>query len=345
MKQAVVLFVSLIGCLNLLATPRIDSARLQFIQPFEKQIFIGPVIRQRTTSFQLTNALNRNNWVHYAPNNAYSAGIRLTLFGIGLEGSMAVPLARRNVERYGSTDIHEFQLNSFTNKWFADFYWQRYDGFYLKRSWAKLGYKEIHPQRNDLSLKNSGISFTYIFNHRHYSMRAAYQFSERQLKSSGSVMVGFIMNRFRISGNDFIIRLEDQPYFTEGSDARSTDFTVASIAAGYGYTLIHKNFFVNVSALAGPSHHWMKYTSAAAHHDTDLNLYATYFAAIGYNGDRSFFGMTFHSKNSSVRMLETSVSSTLNTFRLVAGIRLKERGFLIKRPKDLIQVMGKKNSR
>lgn len=156
-------------------------------------------------------------------------------------------------------------------------------------------------------------------------------------------MLGFVMNRFRISGDGFILSEADQTYFTEGSDVRSTDYTTAALAIGYGYTFIHKDFFLNVTGLAGPSHHWMKYNTAQqAHFDIDLNLYATYFAAIGYNGERSFIGMTFHSKNTQVRMLETSVSNTQNSFRLIAGLRFYERGLFKKRPKDAFKYLKAK---
>jgi hypothetical protein len=318
------------------ALPQTDSARLQYIKPFERQIFIGSVLKQRSFSFQLTNSQNRKNWVRYVPNNTYSAGARINLFGVGLEAAVAIPLATRNVERYGSTTVRELQGNSFTEKWFADFFWQRSNGFYVKRSWAPLTSKEIHPQRNDLDLRNTGLSFTYIFNHQKYSMRAPYQFSEHQRKNGGSVMLGFIMNRIRIESGDDIIDAADQSYFSIGADAESTDFFTAAIATGYGYTLVHKDFFLNVTALAGPSHHWMTFHNNQKHFDVDLNLYAAYQAALGYNGEHAFVGMTFSSRNTQVRMLETSVSSARNSFRLIAGFRLREKGFFTQRPKDLL---------
>jgi hypothetical protein len=320
-----------------LANAVADSARLRYIKPLKHQIFVGSVLKQRTFSFQMTNAQERKNWVRYVPNNTYSAGVRLNLFGVGLEAAVAIPLARKNVERFGSSRVREFQGNSFTKKWFADFFWQRTDGFYVRRSWVQLTSKDVYPQRNDLELLNSGLSFTYIFNHGKYSMRAPYQFSEHQLKSGGSVMMGFMANRIKIESEQAIIETGDQSYFLLGQDARSVDFVSGTIAIGYGYTLIHKDFFLNASGLIGPSHHWMKYRSDRSHYDIDLNVYATYFAALGYNGERFFCGMTFSSRNTQVRMLETSVSSARNTFRLVAGVRFMEKGFFTKRPKDALR--------
>lgn len=276
------------------------------------------------------------------PNNLYSAGIRVNLFGIGLEGAMAVPIARRNSERFGTSRVKEFQGNAFTKRWFADFHGQQYQGFYMKRSWVQLTSQETHPQRQDLVLNNSGLSFTYLFNHDKFSMRAPYQFSEHQLKSEGSFMLGFIMNRFRISGEEFMVSEADQVYFGDGATITAVDYITAALTAGYGYTFIHKDFFLNVTGLVGPSHHWMKYTDQQPRFDIDLNLYATYFAAIGYNGERSFIGMTFHSKNTSARILQTSVSSALNSFRLIAGVRFYERGIFKKRPKDALKFLRAK---
>jgi hypothetical protein len=340
-RQGFVSFLWFSAVLTVQANTVSDSSRLLFIRPFEHQFFVGAVLKQRSVSFQFTNATNRKNWVRYVPNNTYTAGIRVNLFGIGIEGGVSVPIAQKSAERFGSSATKEFQGNAFTKRWFADFHWQQYEGFYTKRSWIKLSSKEIHPQRDDLVLNTSGISFTYIFNQDKYTMRAPYQFSERQLKSGGSFMLGFVMNRFKISGDGSILSDTDQAYFALGADVRSTDYATAALVVGY--TFIHKDFFLNVTSLAGPSHNWMKYTTdQQSHYDIDLNLNATYFAAIGYNGERSFIGMTFHSKNTQVRMLETSVSNTQNSFRLIAGYRFYEKGLFKKRPKDAIKFMKAK---
>ena len=81
----------LFGLVSIDIHAKTDSARLRNIKPFERQIFVGSVLKQRTLSFQLTNALDRRNWVRYVPNNTYSAGIRLNLFGIGLEATLVLP--------------------------------------------------------------------------------------------------------------------------------------------------------------------------------------------------------------------------------------------------------------
>lgn len=320
----------------------LDSARFQHIKPFERQIFVGPALRQRTTLFQFTNVLNKN-WIRYIPNNSYGVGLRLTIFGVGMEWSYAVPFARRNVERFGTSAVRDFQFNSFTSKWFADFYVQRYSGFYSKRSWAPLTSKDVHPQRDDLGLRTWGLSFTYLFNNGRYSMRAPYQFSEHQLKSSGSFMFGLAVNRFFVSGNGTIILQADQPYFSPEFKATTAQFVTAALTAGYGYTLVHRHYFINFTALAGPAHHWMQYESSAGmHYDIYVNLYASYAAAIGYNGDRSFIGVTYQSKNAQGHILSTSVSNNVSTFRLVAGIRFHEKGFLRLRPRNAFPFMQKK---
>ena len=330
-SSVIIRFVCLGGFLVCLLSEvqAIDSVRLQYVKPFEHQFFVGPTLRYRATSFQFTNALNRKNWVRNIPNNSYGVGLRVTLFGIGIEGSYAVPFARRNVDRFGSSTVRDLQFNSFGSKWFADVFLQRYDGFFSRRSWFPLTSKDIHPQRDDLTLRTAGFSFTYLFNNTRFSMRAPYQFSEHQMKSAGSVLFGVALNRFRIHADGAIISDTDQSYFSSEFDAGAMSITTTALTAGYSYTLVHRHYFVNLTGLVGPAHHWMQYErNANSHHDIDLNVFASYAVAAGFNGNRNFIGVTYQSKNSQRRLLDTSVSNSFNTFRIVAGVRFREKGFM-----------------
>jgi len=315
-----------------------DSLRLQYIKPFERQFFIGPVIKQRSVSFQLANVNDRSKKIIYFPNNAYSAGVRVNLFGIGMEGTFAVPIARKNMERYGGSEVSDFNFISFSKNWMADFSRQHYSGFYFNRSWFPLPGKAVHPQRPDLEVRNSGLSFTYIFNNRKFSMRSPYQFTEQQIRSRGSFLLGFTFSRFRLGGEtEIIINNTDQVFFGDGRDARQMNLVVMGLSPGYGYNLVYKKYFLNLSVQLGPAHNWVSYQSVdgSKHYDIDLNFTASYHAAIGFNGDKYFMGLGFISRNNQARLLETQISSSGSSFRLVAGARFEERGIFKKRISDL----------
>ena len=312
-----------------------DSLRLRYIKTYERQIFFGPVIKQRTLSFQLKNRYDINR-ITFRPNNSYSAGIRFNIFGIGIEGSLAIPLATRNTVRFGNTDVSEFSFNSISNQWLADFFWQRYTGFYFERSWATLKIKDIHPQAPGLGVMNSGFSYTYIFNHRKFSIRSPYQFTEHQNKSDGSLLLGFVFSRFKIFGDTTIILPSDQIYFGEGVNSTGLDVVNMSLMPGYSYNFIHKNYFLNLTLLTGLAHYWINYDplNGRKRYDIDLNLAASFRAALGFNGEKYFAGLSFQTQKHQAYYKETRITQSAGSFRLVAGIRFRERGIFTKRLSD-----------
>ena len=319
-----------------------DSLRQFYVRPYAKQFFIGPVIKQRTVSFQLRNRFDVYK-ITFRPNHSYSAGIRLHVLGVGTEFTMAIPLATRNKERFGETEVTEFSFNSISKDWLADFYWQRYSGFYFERSWDPVKSSEVHPQLPDMEVINSGFTYTYIFNHEKFSIRSPYQFTEHQTKSRGSFLLGFIFSRFQVTGDSSIVHSSDHDYFGLGVTARSLDFANLSIMPGYSYNFIYKNFFLNLTALGGPAHYWINYAPAVGEkrYDIDVNFASSFRAAVGFNAENYFAGLSYQSNSHHSKYLEARFSSSVSTFRLLAGIRFTERGLLAKRPLDIHNMMKK----
>ena len=250
---------------------------------------------------------------------------------------MAIPVAKKNSERYGESDVSDLYFNSFSRKWMADFTRQRYSGFYFERSWQPLTALENRAQRSDVEIQNSALNFTYIFNNKKFSIRAPFQFNEHQKRSSGSFLFGFNVSKFQVSGDSAITWPNDKLMFSEGSDFRYLDIVSLGLLPGYSYNLILRNYFLNLTALVGPSHYWVKYGTVenVRHYDIDFNLAASFRAALGYNGEHFFAGISFSTNTNQSRLLETLFSSSIQTFRLVGGMRFKEKGIFKKRISDL----------
>jgi hypothetical protein len=289
--------------------------------------------------------LERKNKIVFKPNNQYSAGVRIHIFGIGLEVTTSIPFARKNAERYGETDVFDLAFNSVGEKWITEFGHHRYTGFYLKPSWLALKRKEdVFPQRPDLEVKSTGLSTMYIFNHRRFSEAAPYLFTEHQANSSGSFLMGFTYAKFKISSPTAIISNEYQGHYETGADARFMDFESISFMPGYSHTFVHKNFFLNLTAQAGPAHYWVNFRPVGGgnHYDIDINLAYAFRVGLGYNGDNFFYGITYNARNSRSEVLETRFSASASTFRILAGLRIMEKGIFVKRLKDLEKVILKK---
>ena len=125
----------------------------------------------------------------FTPNYPFMAGIGIGLhkiryvnlsFAIGL-----FPLKNESGLRSYITDI---QIHSYGKKSLFDAYYQSYKGFFVEKE-LKNGQEEysLYP---DLALRQAGIEYTHIYNHRRFSARAAFEQSELQIRSAGSFLLG-----------------------------------------------------------------------------------------------------------------------------------------------------------
>ena len=86
------------------------------------------------------------------------------------------------------TSITDIQLHSYGKKSLFDVYYQSYKGFFIEKE-TKNEQKQysLFPA---LSLRQAGIEYTHIYNHRRFSARAAFEQSEQQIRSAGSFLLG-----------------------------------------------------------------------------------------------------------------------------------------------------------
>ena len=324
-----------------------DSIRPHYVKIYDKQFFIGPAFSQRSASFQLINALHHRDKITYRPNNEFTAGVRAHIFGVGVEGSLSVPQGKKSSSRLGSSDMFDLSFNSVGEKWITELGFQHFNGFYLNPSWQKLGIKDVFPQRSDIDLRTVNLSTVYIFNHEHFSEESPYLFSEHQIHSSGSFLFGLMYARFKISASSALISTADQSHFAKGADYKHLDFISFGVLPGYSYTFVHKNAFLNVTGQAGPAHYWNNYRNETGgdHYDIDLNFVYSYRLALGYNGDTFFYGITYSSKNTQSQVQNTRMSGSSSTLRILAGMRIKEKGVFTKRMIDLERWLGLKKKK
>ena len=125
----------------------------------------------------------------FSPNYPFMAGAGIGLHRIRYVNlSFAIslfPLKNESGLRTSRTDI---QLHSYGKKSLFDAYYQSYKGFFVEKE-LKNGQEEysLYP---DLALRQAGIEYTHIYNHRRFSARAAFEQSELQIRSAGSFLSG-----------------------------------------------------------------------------------------------------------------------------------------------------------
>ncbi len=331
--------LSLFHSLALAQSPQ--SIRSQYIKDFPDDFFVWPLVKQRSTSFDIALQGDRSKKLTYRPNNAYGLGFGIYAFGIGAEITFAIQPKQSSQDIYGHSAARDLQLNLISKRWGMDVFTQHYAGFYLNDPSKSVPAGTPYPQRPDISTWNTGLNGIYVFNKNKYSLKAAYNFSEKQLKSGGSFLLTGTLNTFSLRADSSVYGPSYESVFGVNADFQKLDYTTLSIAPGYGHTLVLKNFFLNGSLSVGPANHWVSYQS----HGTDrssitLNSFIDFRVALGYNGDKFFSGITFISQARNMKFEQVEFTSSNSTFKLLFGYRFREKGILKKNAWDLLP--GKK---
>jgi hypothetical protein len=315
-----------------------DTLRSRYIRKYPDKFFIWPVIKRRTLSFDVSSIANPDDALSFRPNSAFSFGVGAYLFDVAAELSLSIPVDEKNRGRYGTSEVRDLSTGLMGSNWSADAFIQRYEHFYLSNPQKTPLPNESFPLRRDIKLTNFGGSGVYVFNRNKFSLWSAYNFAERQLKSRGSALIAWTVNSVHLSADSvvlsspYLVRLNTKTNF---SDVRYATF---GLAPGYSYNLVWRKLFLNVSLAVGPAHHWVYYVDSDGipHYDISINTFVDARASLGYNSDRWFGGFTFLNQARAVKFEEITLSTQTQSFRMVVGYRIAEKGFLKHSWKDFV---------
>lgn len=314
-----------------------DSLRATYIKPFPDHFFIWPVIKQRKLAFEMQRISDRDRSVSFESNKPYSFGVGMYVFELAFELAFAVPLDEQSKYIYGESTARDIQLNVLGKKWGGDVFYQKYNGFYVSDGAVKIPQGVPFPQRPDITTRNYGVSVNYTFNYNKFSFRSAYNYVERQLRSSGSFLLFSSLSSFRATADSALLGDSYQSEFGVDAKIKEARVTSLSLAPGYTYSLIYKGFFLNGALAIGPSHNWLLYTpeDSKPKHDIKFNAYVSARIGLGYNGDHIFGGVSFMSQARTAKFESAQLNSANNLFKILIGYRFREFGILKKRIWDL----------
>ena len=319
-----------------------DSMRSIYIKTYPDHFFVWPLLKQRRLDFDITDLPAKNRRLLYKSNSPFALGFGAYIFEVGLEITFAIPLDEKSKEKFGPSDARDLQLNVFTKNWGLDVFRQKYSGFYIDDPSIKIPDDAPYPQRADIRTSNTGLTWSYIFNHKRFSLRSSYNFAERQIKSAGSFILFTTIAGFKTRGDSAIVG--DVYRDNYGMDAKIQELksTSFSIVPGYTYNLVRKGFFLTGTLAVGPSHNWLYFKSEDGDTKNDIEFRAFFVGrlAIGYSNDRFFTGLSFGSQGGIIKFDSIQLTSSSGTFKLLVGYRFRETGFLKKRLVDLPKAFG-----
>lgn len=313
-----------------------DTLRGRYIKKYPDHFFIWPVIKRRSLSFDISSEGKANDALSFRPNNAYSVGIGAYLFDISAEVSLSVPIDEKSSGRFGTSEARDLSASLLGSNWGVDVFVQRYERFYLGNPVPAVAANRPYPLRPDIRLTNFGGNGIYIFNKRRFSLWSAYNFSERQLQSRGSALLAWTVNSVHLSADSLILSPGYRKRINTATNFSDVRYATFSVAPGYSYSVVWRKIFLNASLAVGPAHHWVYYVGnyGVGHYDIAINTFVDGRVALGYNSDRWFGGITFVSQARAVKFEEITLETQSQSFRMLVGYRILERGLLKKTWKE-----------
>lgn len=147
--------------------------------------------------------------------------------------------------------------------------------------------------------ESMGMSATYFFNNKKYARAAAYCYSKYQLRSAGSVLAGFSIDKYDFYVDTLLLTPEQAHEFARVGVTR-TCYTDYCLAAGYAYNwVINSKLLFNATGTVG--------TGIKHIHSTELRE-ASNIWALNPGGS---FALTYNHKRY-FASLQTNVSTSVN---------------------------------
>lgn len=247
-----------------------------YIGSFRQIFSIRASFYQKFTA--LSHLVEEGKEVNYTPNKPVGIGLGVQYKNFSLAGGVSFDFLRD--KKRGKTQSLDFQYHYYGRKFIADFFFQRYKGFYVAEKTGKGKDEEIIHLHPDISLVQYGVNGEYVFNNKKFSYRAAFQQHEKQLKSAGSFQLGGGFYYNRISGDSALV---------VNNDNLISGYQL-SLNAGYAYTfVISRHFFASAGLSVGINLGTERLDTFFKSVEVTPSIYPR--VSVGYNGDSWSIGV------------------------------------------------------
>lgn len=305
--------------------------RNSYIEDKTNMINVSSFIRNPNNAVQY----NSSYMLELNPNDPNQLGIRLQHKWLGIE--LAFSPRSTQLKNRGNTDYFGLHLFSYGRKMAFDVYYLSYTGYHLTnyKAFDTLKSAGVFPTYPSMNTNNWGGSFTYIFNHKKFSLRSSYFSNEIQKKSAGSFTVNIAYNNFSFSNPGSIVPSEVQKLFNPSAVISMGRFKSVSLIPAYNHTLVAwKRFFFTIGLGVGPMVQFISLSKMTTEDDeftTGISVRGNGRIAFGYNGKRFYITAAGASDNFNYNMgQERKISSLISESRITVGFRLGASGILKK---------------
>ncbi|MGE4132253.1 MAG: DUF4421 family protein [Bdellovibrionales bacterium] len=295
----------------------------ELFQPIQHRWSVAGVLDFPIYSFYL--GAPDVNGVAYVPNFAPRLGPKVTYKDFGAMVTFGLPLPGVEKKRRGQSSLTSVVFGSYWRGDALDIYYQNIKGFYVASPFTELSFNkpERYPQLPDARVLNFGLNWYHVKNPRQYSLKAAFDLSEKQLKSGGSWVYNPFYNHLEISvGNEFIPGI-DNDALVELPNLASARSDTVGMTMGYGQTWIHQRLFASALGGLGPALQYQQFSRADGNNTQKLGFSAklNINLSAGWNSEDYFLGGKFLLDTLWSQISDVQVWSSLINFQVVFGRR------------------------
>lgn len=147
--------------------------------------------KMRIRTFVATNSIEIED---FSPNYPLNVGIGFALKNTVLNLRFGYGLLPLKGDKFGKTKVFDLQMHKYGRHFVLDLFVQRYKGFFHDNSKGQV--EELYP---DLSILQMGAEVSYLFNGNKFSAKAAFDQSEIQIRSEGSLVAGMGTYFYRLN--------------------------------------------------------------------------------------------------------------------------------------------------
>ncbi len=201
---------------------QIDSAYVgSFGQKYSVQTFFG------SNFTGLLQVIDNDEETMYMPNAPFSVGLGLSWGKSSIGFGYGFPFMRDPKKGKTKTNMFSFQYHYYGRRFIADIFFQDYKGLYTEDK----DKDEVYYFFPDIRVTQYGALWQYVFNGKKLSYRAAFNQTERQLRSAGSFLLG--------GGATYnILKAQTSLDLNEKNTINNIQL---GINGGYGYTWVINN--------------------------------------------------------------------------------------------------------
>jgi hypothetical protein len=262
----------------------------------------------------------------YLPNFLPRLGFRAGYKDWGMMATIGLPvLGKGENNRRGKSEGSGISINTYWRQNAFDLYYQRFRGFYVSDPFTELSFNKPsrYPQLPKTQVLNYGMNWYYAANPERYSLKAAFDQNEFQLKSGGSWIWNPFYNHLEMFlGNEFIPGSEADGMQTLPNVA-SGRFDTFGMALGYGYTYVLNRFFATAQGAFGPGVQYQRIQRDDGNNSdvTSLAGKINVNLASGWNYPHHLGGIKLLVDSLSAKVVDTQVTSSMITVQFFYGQR------------------------